>query len=86
MVLLVVIQCTCSLLASQTLAIHFFDVIYYVTQDTLGWSLAFVLGILHDIFHELYPGASVLPGIEQVVMSPIIANPYGVVMDIEGSI
>lgn len=86
MVLLVVVQCTCSLLAAQSLPVHLLDVIHYVTQDTLGWSLASVLGILHDIFHQLYPGASVLPGIEQVVMSPIIANPYGVVMDIEGSI
>ena len=86
MVLLVVVQCTCSLLASQSLAIHLLDVIHYVTQDTLGGSLASVLCILHDILYQLYPGASVLPGIEQVVMRPVIANPYGVIMDIEGSV
>ena len=86
MVLLVVVQCTCSLLVSQSLAIHLLDVIHYVTQDTLGWSLAFVFGVLHDILHEFDTCTTVLPGIEEVVMSPIIANPYGVIMDVEGSI
>ena len=86
MVLLVVVQCTCSLLTAQSLPVHLFDVIHYVTQDTLGWILTLVLGILHDVFHEFDSGASVLPGIEEIIMSPIIANPYGVVMDVEGSI